>query len=597
MDEGNFRLINFYERRARRILPALFFVMGVCIPFAWMWMTPRDLKDFAQSLVAVSTFSSNIWFWRESGYFNTAAELKPLLHTWSLAVEEQYYILFPPFLMLAWRFGKRWILVLLVAAALISLGLAHWGAFNKPIATFFILPTRGWEILLGSLVAVYFNRQRLLEIHHSVSQILSACGIALVVYSVFAFDKQTPFPSLYALVPTAGAALVILFAQPTTFVYRLLGSRLLVGLGLISYSAYLWHQPLFAFARHKSLGIPSVGLMAILCLAAFPLAYISWRYVEKPFRQKNNISRKSVFAFGIVASTALIAVGLVGHVNAGFEKYYLDYRLTEIQKYNNNLIKSHTVYNMIDNMVDDGNCNFWSPSIDKETVERFMGCSEKFGEAVIVLGDSHAMNLYNILAKSNYHPFVVSISQGGCRPQNERSYCHYDSFDEFIKEYKNKISYVLFHQSGSYFIEDTYGGVDSALAFEDDQSYAFGVDNIDLVLRYLGGLNEYTPTLWIGPFAEARIKFDSKDLLNGNYYLNPNSIKIFSELEKSITDRIESQEFFDRRKFVPFSKIIEIKSDFLLTGNCVTYRNTDHFSRCGEEIISEHINPKLFELE
>ena len=142
MSEGKFSILKFYERRARRILPALFFVMLVSLPFAWLWLTPKDLKDFGQSLIATSTFSSNILFWLESGYFDTATELKPLLHTWSLAVEEQYYILFPIFLLITWRLGLKWILSILAIILVISLGAAHWGAYNKPNAAFYLLPTR-----------------------------------------------------------------------------------------------------------------------------------------------------------------------------------------------------------------------------------------------------------------------------------------------------------------------------------------------------------------------------------------------------------------------------------------------------------------------
>ena len=140
LEQGKFSIVNFYERRARRILPALFLVMLVCIPFAWLWLLPSDMKDFAQSLVAVSVFASNILFWRESGYFDTAAELKPLLHTWSLAVEEQFYVLFPLLLMLFWKLGKRWILVTLGLAFIASLALAQWAAYAKPAAAFYLLP-------------------------------------------------------------------------------------------------------------------------------------------------------------------------------------------------------------------------------------------------------------------------------------------------------------------------------------------------------------------------------------------------------------------------------------------------------------------------
>ena len=230
MAEGKFSIVNFYERRARRILPALFFVMLMCLPFAWMWLTPNDLKDFGQSLVAVSTFSSNILFWRESGYFDTAAELKPLLHTWSLAVEEQYYILFPIFLMFTWRLGLKWILILLSMVFLVSLGIAQWGAYNSPSAAFFLLPTRGWELLVGVFAAFYLKYNTHLK-SHSLNQALSLIGFGMIVYSIISFDKNTAFPSLYALIPTIGTGLLILCAVPKTLFINYLALNLLLELG------------------------------------------------------------------------------------------------------------------------------------------------------------------------------------------------------------------------------------------------------------------------------------------------------------------------------------------------------------------------------
>ncbi|MBT4881240.1 MAG: acyltransferase, partial [Flavobacteriales bacterium] len=200
MAQGKFSIVNFYERRARRILPALFFMMAACLPFAWLWLAPNDLKDFGQSLVAVSTFSSNILFWSESGYFDTAAELKPLLHTWSLAVEEQYYILFPIFLMLTWKLGIRWILILLSIVFFISLGVAQWGANYYPSGAFFLLPARGWELLVG-VFAAFHLKYNTHKKSHIVNQLLSLLGFGMIAYSIIAFDETTPFPSLYALIP------------------------------------------------------------------------------------------------------------------------------------------------------------------------------------------------------------------------------------------------------------------------------------------------------------------------------------------------------------------------------------------------------------
>jgi peptidoglycan/LPS O-acetylase OafA/YrhL len=212
IENKRFSIVSFYERRARRILPALFFVMLVCIPFAWLWMLPSQMKDFSQSLVAVSLFASNILFWRESGYFDVSTEEKPLLHTWSLAVEEQYYVLFPIFLLLAWRFGKNRVFWMIVAMAAISLLLSEWGWRNKPESNFYLAPTRAWEILAGSIAAFMVQWKEVRK-----NNALAILGLAAIVFSIFFYNEATPFPSVYALVPVLGVFLIILYAEKERF--------------------------------------------------------------------------------------------------------------------------------------------------------------------------------------------------------------------------------------------------------------------------------------------------------------------------------------------------------------------------------------------
>jgi peptidoglycan/LPS O-acetylase OafA/YrhL len=312
-EAGTFTLLNFYERRARRILPALFFVMLACLPFAWMWSLPSDAQSFSDSLIAVSTFCSNILFWFTSGYFEHDAELKPLLHTWSLAVEEQYYLFFPLFLMLMRRFSARWLLPSLVVMAAISLALAQWiSDFSQPTA-FYNLSTRGWELLIGAFVAFYFLRHPKPSFNKSANQIGSILGLLLLIYAILAFDSQTPFPSLYTLVPTLGTALIILFATQQTLIGKLLGHDVFVGIGLISYSAYLWHQPLFAFARQRAPDEPSKSLLLALALIAMVLAYFSWKYIEAPFRSRKRFTRRQIFMYSGAMAAFFIAIGTAGH--------------------------------------------------------------------------------------------------------------------------------------------------------------------------------------------------------------------------------------------------------------------------------------------
>ena len=326
-EQGTFSLVNFYERRFRRILPALFMVMLVSLIFSLLWLMPSYMEDFSQSLMAVSTFSSNILFWRESGYWEISNELKPLLHTWSLAVEEQYYVLYPLFLMQIWHFRKDWILGSFIVIAAISLATAQWGAYNKPIPTFYLLPTRAWELSIGAGIAYYFlYRKQTVQIllsHKSVNEALGLLGLLMISYAVYVFDKGTPFPSLYALVPTVGTGLIILFSSSQTMVGRLLSIKPLVAVGIISYGAYLWHWPLLVFARHLSLTEPSELTFAILALLSFPLAYLSWRYIEKPFRTKSIFSRKTIFTLSFIGSVLFITVGLAGHFSNGFEDFWL----------------------------------------------------------------------------------------------------------------------------------------------------------------------------------------------------------------------------------------------------------------------------------
>lgn len=320
---GNFSLIHFYERRARRILPALFFVLFACLPFAWWLLLPHELKDFGESLLAVSVFASNILFWQQSGYFAADAELIPLLHTWSLAVEEQFYVLFPLLIMLFWKAGRMVLISIISVIALLSLGISEWAWREYPDANFYLIPSRAWELMLGSLTAFYLYQypHRIIQPHnretlHTYSfsqrvlyQCASLLGFSFIIYALFTFDKNIPFPSIYALLPTLGTALIILFSIEGTWVYRLLSLKFMVAIGLISYSAYLWHFPLFVFAKIYYIEPLSVLLISVLSVMALVMGYLSWRFIEAPFRNPQNFSRTQIFSFSGAISLLLISIG------------------------------------------------------------------------------------------------------------------------------------------------------------------------------------------------------------------------------------------------------------------------------------------------
>lgn len=372
LNHKSFSIVNFYERRARRILPALFFIMAVCVFLSWFILMPKDLVSFFQSLIAIPLFGSNFFFWKDVDYFATASEVKPLIHTWSLAVEEQYYILFPYFLLLVWRFGKRFIFIALFIIATISLTRAQIISSYLISENFFLLPTRFWEISIGAMIAFYPTHR--FSFHKLWNQFLSVLGVFLILYSIFNFGKNTPFPSVYALVPTIGTALTILFADENTIVGKALGHDLLVKIGLISYSAYLWHQPIFAFSRY-AIKAPYLNSYVMLALSVMSLllAWLSWRHIEAPLKNKEKFNRSFIFKFSISGSMLFIAVGLLF----------------------SNIFKNYDTETMVAKHLVNHKVSFSSAIQDERVFIRNRIYYEIFEPEILIIGSSRIMQITN----------------------------------------------------------------------------------------------------------------------------------------------------------------------------------------------------------
>ena len=315
--QGRFSIVRFYERRARRILPALSAVLLATSLAAFMLLPPTMLREYAQSLVSVVVFLSNVHFYSSLDYFSADSDENPLLHTWSLAVEEQYYVFFPVLLMLFWRFGKGMVWGLLLALLIASFSLAQYlTSAQAENASFYLIFSRAWELLAGVLVAFLRMERRSIDVRYKNA--LSTIGLVLIGWAVWWFDEHTPFPSFYTLVPVCGAMLVIAFADSETRVGKLLSVRPVVLVGLMSYSLYLWHQPLFAFLRIKTIGEPSALIFILAIALVFGLAALSYTYVESPFRKKEGFTRKQIFQLSSATMVAFFALGMAGHLYDGY---------------------------------------------------------------------------------------------------------------------------------------------------------------------------------------------------------------------------------------------------------------------------------------
>ncbi len=322
MEQGSFTIVHFYERRIRRIFPALFAVISAvaCVAAAIL-LFPIDLIRFGHSVMATVVFGSNFLFKNAAGYFDTVAERKPLLHTWSLAVEEQFYVLFPAMLYFLRRAGQRaqfWVIVAILVA---SLALAIYQVPHAPEAAFYLLPDRAWELMLGAVLAIGnfpLPKQRWLR------EILALIGVALIAFAVFTYNTETPFPGWAAIPPCLGAALLIYAGSGgTSLIGAGLSSAPLVGVGLISYSFYLWHWPLRVFAQYALFRPLMLREKAALIVVSALLAFISWRFIERPFRGRNEFfSRRMIFTLAAVASVVLFAAGYAVTLNHGLTFRY-----------------------------------------------------------------------------------------------------------------------------------------------------------------------------------------------------------------------------------------------------------------------------------
>lgn len=312
IDAGSFSFAKFYARRIRRLLPALFFMLTVSSACAVVLMVPEDLRAFGRSLVATTLFSANILFWRESGYFDAAADMKPLLHMWSLGIEEQFYIVLPIVLVIVVRFWRSTLPKVLASLFLVSFALSVWAVRSVPEAAFYVLPTRAWELLAGSLLAVGVVPA---ITDRRWATAISCAGLALVLLAILSYQPGTRFPGEAALLPVAGVALLI-YAAPGTPIGGMLSSVPFVRIGQLSYSLYLWHWPLLVFAGYANIEPLSTMQLVGVAAATFLASYLSWRFIEQPFRHGNTANLKLFVCTGGVMTT-FVAVGALVYVLQG----------------------------------------------------------------------------------------------------------------------------------------------------------------------------------------------------------------------------------------------------------------------------------------
>jgi peptidoglycan/LPS O-acetylase OafA/YrhL len=409
--DRRFTFAGFYERRIRRICPALFVMMFVSSLVAYRYLLPPEFEDFAHSLLSAAFSFSNIYFWQSSGYFDAPAQGKPMLHTWSLAVEEQFYICLPIFLVLVRRFAPRRLDLSIYAVALISFAISIYGAFHYPTASFYLLHARAWELLLGTILALESCPRPTNQLTRNCAGI---AGAALILFAMILYTDKTPFPGIAALPPCLGAALIIASGRNSSnLVGRLLSLKPVVFLGLISYSLYLWHWPVIVFAsfgltplhaltRHQS----QVELFGI----SMVLATLSWRFVEQPFRSGILRVNQRTLLTGAAAVLVLttLASGIV--IASAGAPWRFNAEAREIASYlNGDPHDSRDQYRR-------GTCFIFSGNETFSDFSMSTCLAQKPGEkSFLVLGDSHAAAMWWGFDQALPSVNVMQATSTGCK--------------------------------------------------------------------------------------------------------------------------------------------------------------------------------------
>ena len=441
LTKGKFSLISFYERRMRRILPNLFFMLLISSIAAWILMSPNELYNFSKSLVSTQFFASNIYFWHSTDYFALDANTNPLLHTWSLAVEEQFYLFFPLFLVVFWRrTAKKTQIYILSAIALISFLISSYLSKEFHSANFFLSPSRIWELLIGSLLAYYYFESNNNK-NNQYDCYLSFVGLVFILVPIFIYNETYPFPSVYALAPTLGVALIIAFAKEN-IIARILGHKYLVGIGLISYSLYLWHFPVLAFLRLKTpIGEPSNELIILFIILIIILSIISYYYVEKPLRVIKK-SLKKTYLLSLLFVIFFSSAGIAGYLNNGFPERFSDSFVYDIQE-SPKRGACHTSGN-----------NFLKPK---------NACLYPKNNNLIswaVLGDSHMVEpAYALSNKLKESESLVHLTFAGCPPgyiKTKISGCQAWTLEaiDYIKKNKDIANVLIGYRYSYYFFGD-----------------------------------------------------------------------------------------------------------------------------------------------
>ena len=609
---GSFSFKHFYERRIRRILPALLFVMLVSFPFAWMYLLPSNFLDFSKSILYSLGFSSNFYFhYSDQVYGAVSGLLKPFLHTWSLSVEEQFYILFPIVLLITFKYFRKYLIYILILSFAISLGLADWGSRNHPSFNFYVLPTRGWELIAGSILAYFEITNGKRSENKTLNLILPSIGLLLIGHSILFFNDKMFHPSFYTLSPIIGVCLIIWFSNKDETISKILSNKLFVGIGLISYSLYLWHYPIFAFGRISGLFFNFEYFIYLSILTTILISIFSYFFIERKFRDKK-FQFKKIFKIICTSYLLIIIFSFIIILSNGFKNRFP-------QILNNIDVEGHIFYSLRDE--------------NGRICLDYFYCSSKneSDKKVFLLGDSQmaaiSYDLNKKLIKKNYQfipltirncYFFMGFDQIDNKNKKKIQRCSSSEIEKrynLIKENPNSIVIIGgmlgYHFTGIFykdFLEKKLSNNDISFYYKS----LYSNDIKESFRKNILNLSKENQIILIYPYPEISFDITKKiqqaffsenkkidDLLNENFFNEP--FKNYLNRNKEAFELLNS---INNKKNIyrvhPHLLICQnIVKDFCVTHNKtdIFYSDMSHPSRKGSEMINDLIIKEIEKIE
>ena len=604
-----FSFLYFYERRARRILPVLLLVMLASLPFAYMYLLPSDIIDFSKSIFYSLGFISNFYFHYSGQQYFQNEKLTPYLHTWSLSVEWQFYILFPIILLILFKYFRKYLIQILILAFIMSLGLAEWGSRNHSSFNFYILPTRAWEILVGSILA-YFELNKIKNYSgggdYKFARVFNLTfpklGILLIIFSIFFFDDKIPHPSIYTLLPVIGISLIIRFSQYDEFITKILRYKLFAGIGLMSYSLYIWHYPILTFSRIDELTQDNIFKKIFISVIILIISFFSYYLIEKPFRNKK-IKISLIFKILSLIFLILILFNLSVIFKEGLKKRN---SLTS----NLNLIKTWKL------LEDENNKNCFEK-------KEFCSLGKNFTKKVYLVGDSTigslAFNLSERLKIKNYQLITSYWSKCLLFP----GFDQHDKktkklYNDCSSDYFNKIFNILINEENSIIIIGgrfpSHINIEQYLILEggfNDRSDNYYVkidknkkDIKDSFLNSIEKIKKNNNVILIYPIPESYKHFNQK-LINKIVKDNPETyIKSSYEAYK-----IKTRETYNLFNLITAKNLHRVKPDHifcntLVPKKCIMNNESDllyidyvHLSYEGSKLVNNLIMKEIEKIE